>query len=211
MSYSVGIHFRETRPSEVLDTAIQIAKTVSEAKLEIIQDNKTYAPSYRLQLDGNGEAREPMARAANRYWLYRLFEITFLYWGKYNLLGVIGCLPEKLAATMPYVFFQNSTDQDYDFSEWPKFGFFGDKITQVKSMSLSDIKEQFDYEMDEGYLRRSLVYENISKCLGIETYLYCPDEWEFQKFVLQALANEEQHLEARIILDALLRRGNIDE
>lgn len=111
--------------------------------------------------------------ARDKEWLYSVMMIKFVYWKKYNLLGVVGSGPDGWHS----VGFQNSCDQDYEFSEWPKLKFFKDIISEITNMSDAEIieAENLDEDDDVDYWRRSRVYSQVFKKLGLNEWLYSRD------------------------------------
>ena len=79
---------------------------------------------------------------------------------------VAGCLTMAL----PFVYFQNSCDQDYDYKEWGDISYFRKQIEFIDTMSkeqfikwykenIDDFFEQENSTSDIDYYKRSAVYE----------------------------------------------------
>lgn len=172
--------------------------------------NKYYLPSYRYGGTESAETSKGLklyANLADRYWLHALFELHFVFWPKYNLLGLIGdSYPEKvLKDTLPYsVYFQNNTDQDYELTEWPPLPLFEKVIAQhpegmsAKSLlqrgRLSDYSEE-DIGANLPYYIRTDIYDDIFETLSIEDILESKKNTSIVRFTLCALENMNDELQ----------------
>lgn len=126
MSYGFNMLFCE---AATLGQAMCIAKNFvkricTKEKMEKeIRENLYYIPSIRERAKPEDKV---FCRTADRYWLYGLFNYRFVYWGKYQILGLLSESCDEWPASTETkgscsVYFQNSCDQDYEFTEWPTF------------------------------------------------------------------------------------------
>lgn len=135
MSYGFNMLFCEAAN---LGQAMCIAKDFvkricTKEKMEKeIRENLYYIPSIRERAKPEDKV---FCRTADHYWLYGLFNYRFVYWEKYQLLGLLSEerneWPASAKSEGAYsVYFQNSCDQDYEFTEWPTFIPFFAKAVQ---------------------------------------------------------------------------------
>ena len=128
-----------------------------------------------------------MAEVADRYWLENLFKFRFLYWPKYQLLGLVGSNRIDDPAFPMSMYFQNSTDQNYDFQEWleGKIPFFKEYVARIQNIPfvrlMDTCRDYWDEDTDlsnpeiELYMRQSLLYQRIFSALELQSWLYADD------------------------------------
>lgn len=116
-----------------------VKKSCSEEKMKNeIQKNEFFIPSIRGYAKPNDTW---FCQTADRYWLYSLFNYRFVYWAKYQLLGLVReeceAWPSQSHTDKPCsVYFQNSCDQDYEFSEWLScIPFFAGAVKKYKALT----------------------------------------------------------------------------
>lgn len=205
MSYGFDLMFKQvSNKLEAYELAHEFANKCYKKGMEYIEDSKYYIPSMRLRC---GEK-------ADEYWLYRLFSFSFIYWEKYNLLAVLGQrYPEEARELFDLqVYFQNSTDQDYEFEEWGNcIPLFNELVDKAKNMSVDEIYaifntdgkdwyEKEDIEKNLDYYRRSAVYEQIYALLDLNAWLWDNDDFQFSRFSVSALDSTEKHSIAMVWL-----------
>lgn len=196
-----------------------------------IDDNAYFVPSilYRAQIED-----WKMAMIADEKWLYSLFNFRFVYWKEYELLGMVGVLPEDGPKPDGTVYFQNSCDQNYSLSEWPAdIPFFKTKVKQYKAML--DLKPQkclkrllklgftdeetISEALEEGenseetaeYHVLSALYHDIFDTLRLNTWLWGNDDSSFRRFALNAIHTSEQVYDLKKHLRKLVneKRGSL--
>ena len=167
MSYKIDITFYRANTANVLDIISKLTDAVYENLDNILNENKMYIPSM---FDKN------LPITNDEVWLYRVLTSKFLFWKQYNLLGRIGTDPAPVPNIKGYaVYMQNQCDQDYEYSDWPKLKFFKDIINDVKSASFSSICKEYNIdptEIDEDYIRKTVVYKRIENALRIAALGY---------------------------------------
>jgi hypothetical protein len=113
MSYSFGLYFKQCESfEEGFETALAAKKLLVENMRDYINDNVCGCPTI------NFDKSNPMA---DRYWLNSLFSMKFIFFRKYNILGLSGFDYPNVVELLfnGHIHFQNSGDQDYAFTEWP--------------------------------------------------------------------------------------------
>lgn len=179
---------------------------------KFIEDNTIYIPSIRYS---HIEEATNMAEVADRYWLETLFKFRFLYWPKYRLLGLVGSNRIDDPAFPMSIYFQNSTDQNYDFQEWlegniPFFKEHVETITNMPQSKLFDIcKDYLDEDTDlsnpeiELYMRQSLLYQRIFSALEFQSWLYADDSKKDVPYIQFALSGIQDMYEASALHNIL--------
>lgn len=197
MSYWFRMNFKEIEEKNLLDFCIMVSEECKKAATEILINNKFYIPSIANDFDeiNNHEYRRKW-REIDRYWLYSLFAIRYVYWRDKKLLGIIGEIPEKIKDTLTSIEFQNSTDQDYDYEEWYGINYFEEIVRKLKDADAADVafylsKERDSYNKDEvaedlEYYRKTAIYEIIYNSLELDRWLW-NKEGNFKQFSMQAI------------------------
>jgi len=167
MSYELSMQFKEVKG----DILKEIAKIKFELKQKIntiIEENISYIPSMRFE---NRGLPDNVLEAKDSAWLQKVMTFKVVCWPQYNLIGIVA--PYDIEGAKK-VFFQNSCDQDYDYSEWPEIEFFQKIIKEVDSMKAEQLMEIFsdwdDTPLD--YIKRSYVYNKVCEELGVIRWLY---------------------------------------
>ena len=172
MSYYMNIKFAEVRPEDVLEKIADVKNTLWEQREQIVSDNSPFCPANK----GNKDKKE------NQNWITDILKMQVIYWKEYNLLGIM-C--EGTLDDFKEVEFQNSCDQDYEFSYWPEFEFFKNEIQAVQNLEITPetLGEYYDEdcETDDDYHRRWMAYRNIFKKLCLNEYMY-QKPGNFQRF-----------------------------
>lgn len=126
-----------------------------------------------------------------------IFKQRMLYWPQHKLLAILGdCIPDALKADKHNVYFQNSCDQDYDFSEWSdQITLFRDEKAAVMNMTAQELRgsnEDMD-DTDLDYLRRHALYGRVFKQLHLDNWLYhTAEEQGYTSLCLSGITCPEQ-------------------
>lgn len=171
--------------------------------LLFIKDNRYYIPSVRTGYIADAESKtrraDVLADTADRYWLEALFTFRFLYWEEHKLLGIVMMPSESASEKWPLsVYFQNSCDHDYPFSEWKEgnIPFFVNTVAKAENYTTEEIRAKVDYEIEDDdieYFRRSTCYDDIFETLAFDSWLYNHDtDVPFVTFALQGIRNEAE-------------------
>lgn len=131
--------------------------------------------------------------------IYKFFRFKFVYFKKLNILAFNGeC--KKFFPVL--IHFQDSGDQNYDYSVWKGISYFESVISKSKNISIEELKEffiKYGYEEDDfeevsdiEYFRKSFVYKTIFNSLNLNDYLYSREKEnfhsdDFESFVLSGI------------------------
>lgn len=211
MSYSFGMTFFEAKNKlEAYEKATEFVTALISMKtaMEYVRQNAIYFQRLLFK----DEIRDIDCQIARLLgpWLSQLFTIRCTYWPQYNLLGIIGDeWPEtckSLAAGS--VYFQNGTDQDYEYECWPTaIPFFKERVDAVKRMTDDEVRQISELNCDDiEYVRRSLVYQTIAKDLTLDDWIY-RGAGDYLRFAMSGITNGNILLDLYPRCSALLKRG----
>lgn len=170
MSYECLIHFKNI-PADKVYNFMQTFKTEVLKKIDdVAKENFLWMPSIRnshLYKDVN----ESIIREIDEAWVHKIFKFRYFYLPEYELLGVFS-VPDGFEDMFDNVtFFQNGSDQNYDFEEWDGIPLFEEIANKWKSvLSDKDVFEIYekkhgkwaeDEDFDYGYRRKDFCYDEI--------------------------------------------------
>lgn len=224
MSYAIDIMFHKVdNKLEAFELAQEAMKVVAANANDILEDNKYYCPMSRKEAKEEGTPShmyskyEESVSQATRYWIRALMTYRFMYWPEQKLLGVIG--HESLLEPLGWkgVYFQNSTDQDYEYKEWADIcAAFDEAVQKCQNMTDEAIKEKADettlddYDTEErfqwycDYTRRSAVYQAIYEMLDINSILYGYGKSEkYEYFAMNAIPDNDTYFQLELHARAL--------
>lgn len=170
MSYECQIHFKNI-PADKVYGFLQTFKAELLKKIDdIAKEDFLWMPSIRNSHLYKG-VDESIVREIDEAWVHKIFKFRYFYLPKYELLGIFS-VPDGFKDMFDNVtYFQNGTDQDYDYEEWNGVPLF-EKIANIWEKVLSD-KDVFElYEKKHGkwpededfnydYRRKSFCYDEI--------------------------------------------------
>ena len=167
MSYSFMMSFCEVKnKAEAFDKALAYIKQYQTHKgMSALINNRTFP--LLQQARTNSFAYDQA--------LYAAFTFRFVYFPKHYILGLVGDFNDFSATS---VYFQNSTDQDYDYEEWNGISLFEKLAEEAKQFSPDQIAQYFpeasNKEIQENleYWRRSCLYQIIYEELHLGKWLY---------------------------------------
>lgn len=171
MSYGASISFKTIDVQGLYLFFQKMKKTATERIDEIAEDEFLYMPSVRYA-HLYKDVRPIVAQDADEAWAKSaVFTMRFFYLAEHNLLGVFGvptCIEEIFDST---IYFQNSTDQDYDFDEWNGVPIFERIAERWKTSTYEDVLRKYgedrgEWDEDDGeipidYYRRTFAYDEI--------------------------------------------------
>ena len=210
------MYFIEMSQVNVLPFVDMVSDELANSSKEYIERNAFYIPSLRYKSEDN---------RIDDYWLNTLFEISFVYWPEKQLLGLCGDgYPDNVKEMFTsFVYFQNSTDRDYDYADWPMSYVFQkhvydsvvmDKksvIQKYMKVNNCDSKEAKEfYGSDPLYFRRSLVYDSVYKDLALDDWLWGKDNPSFIRFTVQSINDDKKKFNAQIQMDSI-RKSFLEE
>lgn len=175
MSYCAEISFVKVKPDDLEDFFGKIKTAIREHVKEIADDNCVFSPfGKNPRTDLEFEKRRIVLEAYD--WTERLFTYRFFFIGEgeEKVLAVAG-VPDSVKYLFDTtIFFQNSTDTDYDYETW-------DKVPLFKRL----VEERLALVKKEGwnwteYRNKSDCYDIIWKLLddkvfgsGLDVRLFC--------------------------------------
>lgn len=179
MSYSCQIHFKTIKANEVYSFFQELKSKLISKSNDIAKDNFIWLPSIRDDYKYK-DIDKFIVREINRSWVYNsLFKYRYFYIPQYELLGIFS-LPEGFEEMFDNVsYFQNSCDQDYEFSYWKGIPIFEKIAEKWENATNEEVYRHFKYPdeheepMDYDYYRRSFAYGEIWEMF--EDYLYRDD------------------------------------
>ena len=179
MSYGAQICFK-TIPAKDLFGFFQNLKTECSQKFkEIAKDNFLYLPSKRSEYK---KIDEYLQEQANRSWMRdNIFSFRYFYLPELELLGMFSIPNEVENLFDTSIYFQNSSDQDYEWEVWngvEKFEAVAYKWQNLSNEAVfkhyrtndggfsDDEESTFDYD----YYRKTFCYDEIWDL--IDKFLY---------------------------------------
>lgn len=135
MSYSCYISFKEVSSANLYDFLLNIKHLLIDNIKEVAKLDCMYSPSVQY-LHKKYIDMDIRDKSVCQDWAYNCFKYRYFYISKYNLLGVFGvpdCVENLFDDT---IYFQNSTDQDYDLDEWSSIKLFKKLLTNGEKLNL---------------------------------------------------------------------------
>lgn len=195
MSYYVRYGFRPAQnKAEAFDLAMEFLSALDADPDDVIKENL-----YFLARNTKGDSSDMFLL---RYVTHKMMEVRFVFWPEYKILGIPGgwFSDELLKKNGFSIFnFQNSTDQDYEFSEWPDIPYFRSVINRVKTMAQQEVQsivwgaiddEEVNWKDVEDYARKTAVYKQVFSDLDIDNILYNGQVSNGILFVMNAICDE---------------------
>lgn len=221
MSYSFELLFLEQEiPTEgdalkcAMDMAKRLASDPALAKEQIASFSLLIKKRLRMAgakwwnggVERDAFMRTEAARLAIETAIDSMFSLRFVYWPQHRLMAHVGgAISPQAREGMHDVFFQNSCDQDYEYSDWPDaIPFF--KQEKERVLATPDAKlvagyPDFDGE-DVGYIRRTYLYDQIFKGLALNDWLWRTEE---ENGFVNIRVNGVVSSDIRVRLNAMLR------
>lgn len=183
MSYAIDLSFKEMRKDEIFDFIQKFKELVIKPEEVKKRIKENYYFSVRWVVGSNSNDLDDFdVEDRIESWIDRLFTFKFIWIERYSLLACV-IRKDDLANSLfdGNVFFQNSTDQDYDYGVWKDIRPFKEISDSVKKLTmdeegisrLRELSKNFknidwfgkplsDFTENEfEYYKRSLVYKMI--------------------------------------------------
>lgn len=212
MSYRFTMGFKTLKKDQLMDFCIDVTESMFTHANTIIEDNLYYIPSNRYHFGDNDQRQ-----ITDKMWLNHLFTINFVYWEDKKLLSIAGdaTLHEIKSMFDNWFDFQNSCDQDYDYTCWNGIEYFEQVVDRTKGLSANDLTNMKDYASysikelndDLDYMLKSHVYKTIYKELDLNSWLWGKNGY-FKRFSFNAITSQERLLDAYILLKELKKKNN---
>lgn len=178
MSYSCLISFKKIPAEDINDFFIEMKKVAKDNLDSIAEENFSYSPIFRkLSFKDSRELQDEIDNktlyrelfTAQEDWVKGIFTYRWFYIKEHQLLGVFG-LPDSLYSLFDStIYFQNSTDQNYDFSDWDDIDLFRSIADKYRNLDLDGVAELCDWYTKEALqeynrldnTRKTLCYKEI--------------------------------------------------
>lgn len=193
MSYNASISFKTVPPTEVYPFLVSMKNgCTKEVIKEVAEENVFYSPLSKVPFELreklaelpqkeiysyhprglSDEERKNYSRACaeTETWFYGVFKYRFYYMSAEQCLLVYG-VPKSLQHLFDNtVYFQNSTDQDYDWSEWQDCPWQKQIANKWQRVSRDELINQGSLQLEESdvqsderveYYRKSCCYSEI--------------------------------------------------
>lgn len=170
MSYSCCISFKKIPAEDIQEFFVVMKNKVKETSDEIAKQNFHYSPASRAlnskNLSSWGDCPEK-DKSEQENWVSKIFCYRWFYLKEQKTLCIFG-IPDSLYNLFDTtIYFQNSTDQDYDFDTWSELEFLAPIVEKCKTLTPEQINEiegdeDPKYYIDHlDYYRKSLCYQEI--------------------------------------------------
>ena len=170
MSYSCYISFKKIPAQEIQEFFVTMKNKVKETADEIAKQDFRYSPASRAINSKNlcdwGDCPIDL-RNSQEYWVNKIFCYRWFYLKEQETLCIFG-VPNSLYNLFDTtIYFQNSTDQDYEFETWKELEFLTPLIEKCKTLTPEQINriqgdDDLKYYIDHlDYYRKSLCYQEI--------------------------------------------------
>lgn len=174
-------------------------ETIEEYPRTILNCLRNAGAKWTTAEEKKAFLRTDAARLAIRLAVNIIFSHRLVYWPKHYMAAVVGdCLHDSFKKDMVHVYFQSSTDQDYDFDEWSdKIPYFWHEKENVLALSEEKLFEEtagFD-SSDADYRRRHLLYQRIFDGLSLDNWLDSAEKEEgFRMIRVNGVISDEVEL-----------------
>ena len=171
MSYGASISFKTIDAAGLYQFFQKLKDTTTDRIDKIAEDEFLYMPSIRYAHLYN-EVKPIVAQDADEAWAKSaVFTMRFFYLAEHSLLGVFGVPSEVVEIFDAVIYFQNSTDQDYEIDEWKGVPIFEQIAERWNASTDEEVRRKYyeDYGDDEDelddlsldYFRRTFAYKEI--------------------------------------------------
>lgn len=185
MSYGFSMLFKQLKENESPLKFIESVKNdVANRSVDILKRSLVpYLPSLdrrfgkEYKIDDNWHIR---ASGLDEEWLQHVYDMDFVYWEDEYLVGMCcGSWYDNPCMFDTEFYFQNSTDQDYEFDCWSDDidAFYKAKL-EVVDLAAKDIHSKYlsycdleDVQEYPEYYRKVALYENVFNRLHLEDWL----------------------------------------
>ena len=227
MSYGFTINFKHCPTfGDAMLTANKVSELIYANLDAVLEDEECFIPSVRYSFRDIAERERQIE---DRAWLHRLLTLNFVWWPQYRLLGFVGPTwpKEALDVFTGKVYFQNSCDQDYEFSEWESFGVpFKAIVSECQNGDIETVKkylnlgrEEYPVELEPedtaseenfAYYRRWAAYNGIYETLRLDRWLRGHEDPAFMRVSITPLTSSEREFEAEQKLKAFVKNSKED-
>lgn len=163
MSYRAEISFKQISAKDVFAFLKEFKDWVKNSIHEIAEDNFMYCPTVRWLHRSYADLNDHNSRDWCMQWARNLFSYRYIYLPEVELLcvyGVPGIVQDLFDDT---IYFQNSTDQNYDYNTWDKIELFKEVARKWQAFTDEGVRERLHLDNDDDldYHRKSACYNEI--------------------------------------------------
>lgn len=202
MSYSCEISFKKIESDKVYDFLVEMKKFILNNLDSIAEDNYAYAPFIRYLNKPFSKLENFAERDLCENWVRNCLTFKYFYLPEDQLLGVYG-IPDCVKSLFDdCIYFQNSCDQDYEFSTWRYVDLFCGIAYKWQNYSdeyvINKLNLDEEQQEDLDYYRRSACYDEIWNLIGYTLedtdsviYIACLGYYELNKIIQFLIKCEE--------------------
>jgi len=211
MSYAFQMTFLEVPKEKVMSVCTKVVNQQWKNSDKILEENLVFIPSVRNCCQQDISVKDYNIspwKETDRFWLKNLFLIEFLYWEQYGLLGILGADLSKLSGKSIQIYFQNSTDQNYEYKEWNGISAFEEVVKEICTLPDTEIRKivsccDDEDELDMEYYRKTAVYQKIYDMLDLKSWLW-QRNGKMLNFTMGPTKNEVEWIQLHNQLIAML-------
>lgn len=140
MSYAIDLSFKEMKKDQIFDFIQKFKELVIKPEEVKKRIKENYRFSVRWVVGSNSNGIDDFdVEDRIESWIDRLFTFKFIWIERYSLLACV-IRGDDLANSLfdGNVFFQNSTDQDYDYGVWKDIRPFKEISDSVEKLSFDE-------------------------------------------------------------------------
>ena len=140
MSYAIDLSFKEMKKDQIFDFIQKFKELVIKPEEVKKRIKENYRFSVRWVVGSNSNGIDDFdVEDRIESWIDRLFTFKFIWIERYSLLACV-IRGDDLANSLfdGNVFFQNSTDQDYDYGAWKDIRPFKEISDPIEKLSFDE-------------------------------------------------------------------------
>lgn len=168
MSYSCDISFKKIKPEEVYDFLLEFKKTCKKHIYDIAEIEFAWCPFIRNNLYVERDFSKISStdiKEAKHWALNSIFTFRYFYDKENELLGIYSVenVPQIKKLFDGSVYFQNSTDQDYEREEYKGIELFEQIYDKYMKAPMEDLEKAWNNIHEWNDWKRDVLDENTSE------------------------------------------------
>lgn len=231
MSYGFDMCFKKVSSfAKAMEYANKFVSSLSLDDVKsYIDENECWVPTVRYPDLKDAQRRHNV----NMEWAKDMMKFNFVYFKEQKLLGIVGeRYPHRKEFFKTSVYFQNSTDQDYERQEWGKIKYFIDTYDKLQTATKEELAEiyarHYHYtkeqvldewnldsrvcDFDINYYRRSMTYDTIYDEMGLDDWLWGHENNDkFTRFSLSWVTTQEREFALGKVLYKYESRKSVEK
>ena len=168
MSYSCTISFKTIPAEDIYDFLLSLKNKTTESFGPIAENNFIFSPFSKKSNKEDDKAEMHKAFWETTDWArMHVFTYRYFYLKEHQLLGVYSLNEEQQELFDCTVYFQNSCDQDYEFTEWQGVSWFEEVAAKWANATDEAVLQKYKekYNEDFGYDYEGYAPERLSEKL----------------------------------------------